>query len=93
MASQPLLALFLKGPGSILQVARSLPGRERDGDGPDPAAPYRALDGFFQPGRLGIFTCLNAMIRTAGLYLPAHPQTWKAKDTRPSPLTWLAPVA
>ena len=36
---------------------------------------------------------LNAMIRTAGLYLPTHPQTWKAKDTRPSPLTWLAPVA
>jgi hypothetical protein len=33
------------------------------------------------------------MIRTAGLYLPAHPQTWKAKDARPSPLTWLAPVA
>jgi hypothetical protein len=54
---------------------------------------HRALDGFFQPGRLGSFTYLNAMIRTAGLYLPAHPQTWKAKDTRPSPLTWLAPVA
>ena len=28
-----------------------------------------------------IFTYLNGMIRTAGLYLPAHPQTRKAKQT------------
>jgi HD-GYP domain-containing protein (c-di-GMP phosphodiesterase class II) len=27
-----------------------------------------------------IFTYLNAMVRTAALYLPAHPQTRKAKD-------------
>lgn len=28
-----------------------------------------------------IFTYLNGMLRTAGLYLPAHPQTRKAKQT------------
>ena len=34
-----------------------------------------------------IFTYLNGMIRTAGLYLPAHPQTRKAKQTLHEALT------
>ena len=90
MASQPLLVLFLE---ALVASCKSL--------GLYPAGSEMAM-ARIQRLHIALSTAsssqdvsvssptLNAMIRTAGLYLPAHPQSWKAKDTRPSPLTWLA---